>query len=197
MNHVIVYAHPNPSSFNHAIVDALRQSLQDQGASVVMRDLYALGFNPVLTGGDLSQIVAGNTPKDIAEEQKHISWADVVSFIYPLWWTGMPAIMKGYIDRVFTFGFAYTANESGIVKLLSGKKAIIISTQGTPASVYEAKGMFDALKKTNDVGIFDFVGMKVIQHLFLDSVTTVDDADRQEMLGKVKGIASSLMSTSR
>ncbi|MFH1018492.1 MAG: NAD(P)H-dependent oxidoreductase, partial [Pseudomonadota bacterium] len=107
MNHLIIYSHPNPKSFNHAILEEFSGALRDAGHEVRVRDLYAIGFKPVLQGSDLEQ--AGKRPpaEDICAEQAHISWADVITFIFPLWWAGMPAIAKGYLDRVFSEGFAY------------------------------------------------------------------------------------------
>lgn len=84
--------------------------------------LYELNFNPVLGASDFISFSKGNTPEDIKEEQEHISWADSITFIYPVWWAGLPAILKGYVDRVFSHGFAYAYGENGIEKLLSGKK---------------------------------------------------------------------------
>lgn len=122
MKHVIVYAHPNTESFNHAILETVKKELEEKGHEVRVRDLYELNFNPVLGASDFISFSQGNTPADIKEEQEHISWADSITFIYPVWWAGLPAILKGYVDRVFSHGFAYAYGENGIEKLLSGKK---------------------------------------------------------------------------
>lgn len=110
MNHLIVYAHPHEDSFNHAILNTAADALRANGHEVTIRDLYKLNFNPVLTSADTSAMRAGNTPDDIKTEQAHLAKADVISFIYPFWWTGLPAILKGYVDRTFSYGFAYQYN---------------------------------------------------------------------------------------
>lgn len=99
-----------------------KSELEGKGHEVRVRDTYELNFNPVLGASDFISFSQGNTPEDIKEEQEHISWADSITFIYPVWWAGLPAILKGYVDRVFSHGFAYAYGENGIEKLLSGKK---------------------------------------------------------------------------
>ncbi|MEG3528700.1 NAD(P)H-dependent oxidoreductase [Bacillus paranthracis] len=190
MKHVIVYAHPNTESFNHAILETVKSELEEKGHEVRVRDLYELNFNPVLGASDFISFSQGNTPADIKEEQEHISWADTITFIYPVWWAGLPAILKGYVDRVFSHGFAYAYGENGIEKLLSGKKGLLLSTMGNTKEAYLAGGMFDAMKKTADVGIFEFTGIETIEHTFYTSVPSVDDSVRKQYLEEVKDVVN-------
>ncbi|MFC5652357.1 NAD(P)H-dependent oxidoreductase [Paenibacillus solisilvae] len=193
MNHLIVAAHPNPESFNHAILQTAVQALKAKGHEVVVRDLYALQFEPVLTLEDFSALRTGQIPSDIKAEQEYIASADVITFVYPIWWTGLPAILKGYVDRVFAYGFAYAYGKDGTIeKLLPGKKGLFINTHGTPGEIYDSNGMTDALKKTSDVGIFEFCGIEVVDHLLFGAVSQVDDAARKEMLKQVEERVSSL-----
>ena len=183
MKHLIVYAHPNPKSFNHAILETTVRELERKGHQVVVRDLYSLHFNPILSGTDFEVFQAGTVPADIKEEQDHISTADVITMIYPIWWAGLPAMIKGYIDRVFSYGFAYKYSEEGSpVGLLAGKKGLIINTQGTPGEYYDSTGMTEALKKTSDTGILSFCGIESVGHVFFGAVPAVDDAVRHGML---------------
>lgn len=87
----------------------------------MVRDLYAMHFAPSLSGRDLLTFAEAQTPSDIAEEQRHIAWADRVTFIYPLWWSAMPAMLKGYVDRVFAEGFAFSFGETGLKELACGE----------------------------------------------------------------------------
>ncbi|MEW9500277.1 NAD(P)H-dependent oxidoreductase [Jeotgalibacillus marinus] len=193
MKHLVIYAHPNPQSFNHAILEKVVQKLEDHGEEVIVRDLYALNFKPVLSGSDFTAFQSGHTPKDIQEEQEHVKQADVITFIYPIWWTGLPAILKGYIDRVFAYGFAYAVNEQGgYEKLLAGKKAVLFNTMGHPEDYYEEIGMIEAMKQTSDNGILDFVGIETMEHKFFGSVPSVDDAARKQMLVDVENIIATL-----
>lgn len=186
MKCLVVYSHPNPESFNHAVLEVVTETLKSEGHEVVVRDLYAIGFEPALKASDFEDIQSGNLSQDIKEEQGHIAWADVVTVVHPVWWTGLPAMYKGYIDRVFCYGFAYSFDAKGLVPQLKGKKVLIINTQGTPKAAYDASGMFEAMKMTSDTGIYKFCGLEVIDHIFLPAVPTVNDEVRKSYLAQVK-----------
>ncbi|MEW4369412.1 NAD(P)H-dependent oxidoreductase [Paenibacillus kandeliae] len=185
MKHLIVYAHSNAQSLNHSILQTTVHALEQQGHEVTVRDLYALGFQPVFTPEDSAAMRAGQTPIDIQTEQDYIRDADVITFIYPVWWTGLPAILKGYVDRVFAYGFAYASDENGIVQMLTGKQGLIIHTHGTPKEVYERIGMTDGMKMTSDTGIFGFVGIESVGHLSFGSIGYLDEAGYQDILNEV------------
>ncbi len=189
MNHLLIFSHPNPKSFNHAILETLSEALRKNGHEVRVRDLYALKFDSVLKGSDLE--MAGKQPpaEDVQEEQKHVAWADVLTFIYPLWWAGMPAIAKGYMDRVFSEGFAYRFDEKGHHRLLAAKKILTITTLGDTEENYRTKGFFTAMDKLMDGIAFDFAGLQVIGHKYFCSVPLVSDAERKKMLEEVRQLA--------
>lgn len=182
---LVVYAHPNPKSFNYAIKERVVQVLQRKGP-VEVRDLYELSFNPVLSGKDFETFLSGGVPSDIALEQDYIKKSELLVFVYPVWWTGMPAILKGYIDRVFSYGFAYAERDGELVGLLTDKKVVIINTLGASELDYVPSGMEECLKKTTDLGIFHFCGMQVLKHIFLYSVPTVSHEERVVMLERVQ-----------
>ncbi|WML34607.1 NAD(P)H-dependent oxidoreductase [Clostridium sp. OS1-26] len=106
MNHLIIYAHPSSASFSNAILEKVKECSMKKGCKTEVRDLYSIGFDPILRAVDFEGLCGGNTPEDIKREQNYIEWADLITFIYPIWWTGMPAILKGYIDRVFSYELA-------------------------------------------------------------------------------------------
>ncbi|MFD0590953.1 NAD(P)H-dependent oxidoreductase [Paenibacillus sp. GCM10027627] len=188
MNHLIVYAHPHEGSFNQAILDTTVRALQSNGHQVDVRDLYKLKFNPILSAEDTASMRAGNIPADIKAEQDFVSQADFITFIYPIWWAGLPAIIKGYADRVFSYGFAYQFNDQGeLEQLLAGKKGAIINTFGTPEHIYEATGMNRSIKQTSQAGIFEFCGIETVKLFHFGGVTTVaTDETRKEMLVQVE-----------
>ncbi|WP_248925328.1 NAD(P)H-dependent oxidoreductase [Paenibacillus hamazuiensis] len=192
MKHLIVYAHPNPDSFNHAILETMVRALKQKGHEITVRDLYGLNFSPVLKPQDTAAMKAGQTPQDIKIEQDYIAQADVITFIYPIWWTGMPAILKGYVDRVFAYGFAYAYGAQGIDKLLTGKKGFIINTHGTPKDIYDQIGMTAGLKVTSDTGILEFTGIEPVDHLLFGSVPSAGEAALKDMLKQVEDKVSSL-----
>jgi NAD(P)H dehydrogenase (quinone) len=182
MKYVIVYAHPNRRSFNHAVLERVEGILRAAGKSFEVRDLYAMRFNPTLDSTDLALIMEGKAPPDIEQEQSFIASADVVIFIYPVWWFGMPAMLKGYVDRVFSHGFAYAVEGERLTGLLGGKKAIIINTTGSPRELLARTGYEEAMKKTIDLGILGFCGMEIVEHRYLCAVESADDAARKRML---------------
>ncbi|HOF06179.1 MAG TPA: NAD(P)H-dependent oxidoreductase [Syntrophales bacterium] len=192
MKSLIVYCHPNPKSFNHAILETVSETLVSLGREVVVRDLYALSFDPVLKPADFEGLQSGNLPADIIKEQEFITWADALIVIHPLWWTGLPAMFKGYIDRVFCYGFAYSFDAKGLVPHLRGKKILIINTQGTPRKAYEESGMFGALQMTSDKGIYGFCGLEIVDHLFLAAVPMVKDEVRRGYLEEVREAVAKL-----
>lgn len=168
MKHLIIYAHPNAGSLNCHLKQTVVETLKQQKHEVVIRDLYNLNFNPILSLKDISGQRMGEVSQDVKKEQEYITWADHITFIYPIWWTGMPAIMKGYIDRVFSYGFAYRY-DAGIQKgLLKGKQTTIINTHGKSQAEYESIGMDKALSLTSDTGIFEYCGLEIEQHFFFD-----------------------------
>jgi NAD(P)H dehydrogenase (quinone) len=190
MKHLIIYAHPNPASFNHAIKETLVRVLKGKGQEVRVRDLYALGFDPVLKASDFEALLAGKVPADILAEQEHVRWADQLTFLYPIWWNRMPAIACGYIDRVLSRGFAYDYTPTGPVGLIPGKKVFIINTLGAPFSVCEQAGLFKSMEHLIDKETFHFCGMKMVGHKYFGSVPMVTDAERKKMLEEVAALAA-------
>ncbi|WP_294303941.1 NAD(P)H-dependent oxidoreductase [uncultured Chryseobacterium sp.] len=169
MRHLIIYAHPHEESLNYALFKTVIDTLTaDENHELIIRDLNAIQFDPVLSSKDLQDQRMGTPADDIRKEQEYMAWAECITFIYPIWWTGLPAIMKGYIDRVFTYGFAYRYDQ-GIQKgLLTGKKTVIINTHGKSRGEYEKSGMDQALLLTSDQGIFSYCGLNIIRHFFFD-----------------------------
>ena len=153
MKHLIIYAHPNPQSLNGQLKHTLVKHLSDTGQEVVVRDLYHLGFDPVLSLNDVQGQLKGQVTDEVKQEQAYISWADCLTFIHPIWWTGLPAIRY----------------DQGVQKgLLSGKQVVIFNTQGKSNTEYQAIGMDKALLLTSDWGIYKYCGLEVKQHLFFE-----------------------------
>lgn len=157
-NVLIVYAHPEPRSFNGAMRDAAVETLRGCGHQVVVSDLYAQRFNAVLTEDDFTgeredtaclRVAAeqtkayetGTLASDIRLEQEKIRRADLVILQFPIWWFGMPAILKGWADRTFARGFAYMPGRKYDSGLFRGKLAMVAATTGTSADTYAPDGI--------------------------------------------------------
>jgi len=192
MKYCVVYSHPNPQSFNHAILETFVEELKASGQEVRIRDLYALNFDPILKGSELENFPKNIFPDDIKTEQDHIQWADILVFICPIWWGGLTANLRGYFDRVFSLNFAYAEGESGITGLLAEKKALFISTIGAPENVYRDMGMFKSMNQTIDEVIAGFCGMQLFEHKYFSSIGTSTLEERTKMLDEVKELAKRL-----
>ena len=195
MKHLIIYTHPNPMSFNHAILKTIVEELQFHDQDIRVRDLYALGFDPVIRQGDYEAVARGKISDDIRAEQGHILWADIIVFIFPIFWAGLPSLLKGYIERVYSQGFAYEFTNKGMRGLLKGKKVLIISTTGGSLKQYESSGMIESIKQTIDGGIFRFCSMDVVGHTFLMNVPFATELERGAMLDSVRKMIQNLISS--
>ncbi len=113
MHHLIIFAHPNSqTSFNRAILEATLQASQQLDVHTVVQDLYTLNFNPILSWEEMQAVYQEIIPAEVKFEHQLIEQAKLITLVYPLWWMGFPAILKGYLDRVLSYGFAYkTENE--------------------------------------------------------------------------------------
>lgn len=158
MNVLIVYAHPEPRSFNGAMKDMAVATLHEAGHGVVVSDLYAMRFGAVAGPDDIvgaraedgpfnlareqtAAFKTGTLAPEILAEQEKLRAADLLILQFPVWWFGMPAILKGWADRVFARGFAYAGGRKYDTGLLKGKAAMIAATTGTSADTYAPDGI--------------------------------------------------------
>lgn len=193
MNILIIYAHPSTTSLNYAIKNTIHDTLHLAGHNVVIRDLYALNFNPVLTSDELNMTFIGNQAHDVIIEHEFIVKADKIIFIFPLWWGGMPAIMRGYLDRVLSYDFAYRSENGISVGLLKTKSVILINTIGSKENNYQQNGMTTALETIASHGIFNFCGAEVEKYFHFYDIHHTTLEERQAMLEQLNKYFSSLI----
>jgi NAD(P)H dehydrogenase (quinone) len=214
MNILIVYAHPEPRSLNGALKDFSVQRLQAQGHTVQVSDLYAMQWKaPVDAADSLAEPVGqhfhpsqdsrhayanGVQSSDIAQEQDKLRWADTVILQFPLWWFSMPAILKGWIDRVYAYGFAYGVGEHSDKRwgerygqgAMSGKRAMLVVTIGGWESHYSPRGIngpIDDLLFPIQHGVLHYPGFDVLPPFVVYRTSRMDDdrfADVQSALGQ-------------
>ncbi|MCD7035185.1 NAD(P)H-dependent oxidoreductase [Metabacillus sp. GX 13764] len=192
MKTVIIYAHPSEKSFCHAVKEACVQQLREMGHEFYIRDLYAMNFQPVLYEDNYSQFYQNKLPEDIAAEQEYLGWAEHLILIYPTWWVSMPAILKGYIDKVLTNGFAFRFVEDSAEGLLNGKKAYIFQTTGQAQKLLTSKQLTSSVETITDLGIMKYCGIETMTHKFFYSVPYVDQEEREVMLNEVKEIVQGI-----
>jgi NAD(P)H dehydrogenase (quinone) len=183
MKVLIVFAHPEPRSFGRALLERSVSTLRDCGHEVVVSDLYAMGFNPVATGADFTErrfpdaLQYDREQKtssqrhtfspDIQAEIDKLLACDLLILQFPLWWFSVPAIMKGWIDRVFVNGTVYGAggmrfDQGG----LKGRKAMLTFTTGCFPEMMEPDGLLgqrDVILWHLQYGTFGYSGLEVLQ----------------------------------
>ena len=191
MKVLVVYAHPHPASFNHAILDAVLEGLSEADHESDVIDLYEMGFDPCLKVEDFVKIRSGSNSDDVLLHQSRLSKADAIVFIHPNWWGSPPAILKGWIDRVFSMGYAYKADQEtgAMIGLLHAKKSLILSTCGSPE---EFSVCIDAFKDIWEQKILHFCGVQKVDFKLFYDVINVGDETRKIYLEEARDLARNL-----
>ena len=194
MKVLIVYAHPNPESFNHAVLESVLGGLSEVGHISDVIDLYKMNFDPCLRVEDFVKINSGTNSDDVLSHQERVSKADVLVFIHPNWWGGIPAILKGWIDRIFSMNYAYkTDEETGeITGILKHKKSLIITTCGSPQEFSEKSGSIAAFKEIWSQKIIQFCGIPDVHIKLFYDVIMADDETRKKYLEEARDLARKL-----
>lgn len=197
MNILIIHAHENPASFCSALVQQARETGERLGHQVVVSDLYAQGFNPVGGKHDFTshsgaeyykyateQLHASKTngfTQELKVEMQKLVEADVLIFNFPLWWYDMPAILKGWVDRVMAYGVAYGGDYGfGPKGRFVGKKAMATITTGTPVDQYQKP--IEAILDNINSGIFRLVGYEALEPFVASAVSRISQEERVGIL---------------
>ncbi|MDH5032398.1 NAD(P)H-dependent oxidoreductase [Chryseobacterium cucumeris] len=180
----IINGHPNKDSFNFGVTEAYRLGASEAGAEVreiVIRDL---NFNPNLQFGYQKRM---ELEPDLIKAWEIIQWADHLVWVHPVWWGGFPAIMKGFIDRLFLPGMAYKYRENSVWwdKLLKGKTAHIITTLDQPGWYYR---LFFGRPSVNQLrkSILEYCGVKPVKVTYVGIIRNSKEEQRSQWLRKVK-----------
>ncbi|MGE5501766.1 MAG: NAD(P)H-dependent oxidoreductase [Ignavibacteriales bacterium] len=170
MRHAVIVAHPNAHSFTIHMAQAYTHAAHARHDTVFVRDLYRMGFDPCLKEGEVPTPKGFAPAEDVKAEREMIHEADVFAFFYPLWFNAPPAILKGYIDRVFGMGFGYGMGEGGNEPLLRGRRMISFTSSGAPQRWLKETGSWDAMRKLFDEHVAGVCGFTVIDHIHFDSI---------------------------
>lgn len=201
MNVLIVYAHEEPRSFNGALKNTAIRALEAQGHRVVVSDLYRMGWKAVADGADFLErqdrhvlkrqaeekaaAELGTLAHDILEEQEKLKACDLLILQFPLWWFSMPAILKGWVDRVLSMGFAYGGGRWYDQGGLKGRRAMLCLTTGGPEAAYLERGIngnLDRILYPIQHGVLFFCGFEVLPPFVAWAPAHADDAARASML---------------
>jgi NAD(P)H dehydrogenase (quinone) len=211
INILYVYAHPHVDSFNHLIKETGIQYLQETKNKVIVSDLYAQQFNPVASWNDfmlsetelkqqyfVSQKLAyehNGLTDDINQEIQKLSQANHVIFQFPLWWFSMPAILKGWFDRVLVKGFAYDSGRIFNDGLLNGKTASLVVTTQSPEQAYQLDGIHGCSIDTIFHPIhhtLKFVGIKPLKPFVVYGAFEIDEEKKSNILSDYRQYLSSI-----
>jgi len=201
MKAFIVYWHPEPRSFNAALFRAARETLTDAGHEVRTSDLDTMRFDPVSSRKNFTTVkdpdyfkpqieemyaneMGGFSP-EIETEIGKVEWCDLMIWQFPLWWFGLPAALKGWVDRVFAMGRTYGGGriyQSGVFR---GKRALLSLTTGGPEDAYR-KGAFNGdiagILRPIHRGMLQFVGFEVLAPQIVYGPVRMNDEQRQQAL---------------
>ncbi|MCP9628711.1 NAD(P)H-dependent oxidoreductase [Rhodopseudomonas palustris] len=221
MKILLVFAHPEPRSLNGALRDVAVAELQRLGHEVQVSDLYAMGWKPVVDRADFPALAsderlvvsagskaafeAGEMTPDVQGEIDKLRWADVLILQFPLWWFSMPAIMKGWVERVYACGFAYGVGEHSDKRWgdrygegnLAGKRAMLIVTTGGWETHYGARGVngpIDDLLFPIHHGILFYPGFDVLPPFVVYQTGRIDEprfeATAEQLRERMRMLAS-------
>ncbi|HCL4034549.1 NAD(P)H dehydrogenase [Pseudomonas aeruginosa] len=166
MHALIVATHPDPDSLTHAIAAQVAAGIAASGAqhSWEIADLAAEGFDPRFTRIDHGLLLKQAVPStDVAAEHARLERANALVLVYPIYWWSFPALLKGWIDRVFTQGWAYEDDANGkLVQKLQHLQVHLLAIGGADQRTYARHGYFGAMKTQIDHGIFGYCGARVV-----------------------------------
>jgi NAD(P)H dehydrogenase (quinone) len=197
---LVVYAHPEPTSFAGGLKDAAVKALTAAGHQVEVSDLYAEGFNPVAGRHDFKgvsdpscfhyqseQLHASQSngfAADLAREQDRLMRADLIVFIFPLWWGGLPAIVKGWFDRVCAYGVAYADGKRYDGGYFVGRRALLaLTTGGTAARFSEGSyGEMSQVLHSVQRCTLEYLGLEALKPFVAYAAPRVDASVRAQYL---------------
>lgn len=201
MKVLIVFAHHEPRSFNAAMKDEAVRVLEGEGHEVVVSDLYAMNFNPVASAADFGEranpdylvyaleqrhgFSTGTLAADIRAEVDKVKWADLIIFNFPIYWYGMPAIMKGWVDRVFVSGFCYGGRRIYDRGGLKGKTAMLAVSLGGQPHMFgpgAIHGELEVMLQPILRGMLGYVGLSVLPPYVAYHVPYISHEARTEIL---------------
>jgi NAD(P)H dehydrogenase (quinone) len=195
----LIFAHPNLDSYNGALRDTAIRTIREFGWSVTTSDLYQIRFKASADEDDFTTLYDpdffdlqkeqqaaarnGTFSEDITREHRLLEAADLIIFQFPLWWHSVPGLLKGYIDRVFSFGWGY-----GGAQALAGKRILVSMTTGAPEFVWtpDKRGTIKDTFKHLFVGTFELMGMQSLEPFVVYGAKRHTEKDREFELNRYK-----------
>ena len=187
MKVLVILGHPDSGdSFNRAIARTASRVLTELGYEPVLRDLYAEKFDPVMPFGE-EKLPIEELPQPVQKEIRLVREACGFVFVHPNWWGTPPAILKGWIDRVFRAGFAYSFSADGVVSNFTDKAVQVFTTSNTPRDV-ELAVYHDPLENFWKTIVFGLVGSKTFGRRNFESIIMSTPEERAQWLAEVESL---------
>lgn len=186
----LINGHPNHESFNFALAEAYKKGAEKSGAEIKEIIIRDLDFNPNLQFGYQKRM---ELESDLIKAWEIIQWADHLVWVHPVWWGGLPAVTKGFIDRLFLPGLAFKYRENSVWwdKLLTGKTAHIITTLDQPSWYYRifyGRPSINQLKKST----LEFCGIKPAKVTYIGIIKNSKEEQRKKWIEKVYSLGEKL-----
>jgi NAD(P)H dehydrogenase (quinone) len=172
MNILVVFSHPMRNSFTGNVLDSFVSGLQESGHQVEIADLYREGFQPIMQEADYAQFYDQAMPKDVLREQARFERCDAFALVFPIWWWSFPAMLKGWIERVFSAGWAFKLTDDPEGSMLESRKALILCCAGGSSAMFEKYGTDDALEKMITTGVMEYCGVDDVRLEILHQART-------------------------
>lgn len=190
---LVVYCHPSPKSYTAAVRDAVCAGLAHAECEVQLLDLYGDAFDPVLVVDEEHRRRDLDKVESTRAHREQIAWCDAMVLVYPVWWGGFPALLKGYVDRTFVSGLTYTF--AGRPKtavfpegLMRGKEAHFFYTLDSPALV----ALVDPGWFSSYFTVFRYCGFRTVRRYYLARLKLTTQAQRERWLERVRGHAAAI-----
>jgi NAD(P)H dehydrogenase (quinone) len=210
----IIHCHHEPGSYTTALKNAALSALEAAGHTVTVSDLYAKNFNPKAANSDFTDKKAGEYVQymleqqraskvgtladDILEEFEHVKAADMLIFTTPIWWFSVPAMLKGWFDRVFATGLTWDFGRIYDKGLLRGKKTMLIAVPGGPPELYRKDGAHHAtlIEVLHPIlwGTLHFCGLDVLEPFVVHSPFQIGAEERARRIQELKARLASIES---
>ena len=192
VKHAIIVCHPSEDSFTFSAARRYEEAVRAHGQETVLRDLYRIGFDPVLRESERH----GDPAEDVRMEWAALGKVDAFVLVYPIWFGTPPAMLKGYIDRVFGAGRTLgQGGEGGEGELLAGRHLVSLTSSGSHRAWLDEKGVLGSLRTVYDRYLSDVFGFAETHRFHFDGITeAVPESEIRSHLGAVEKAARDVMS---
>ena len=187
MHVYIIYAHPSRKSFSRSLLEAFTRGLDEAGHTYDIHDLYAEDFRSEMDESEYLRETGldpdAPVPDDVKAEQEKVARADALAFVFPLWWSDCPAKLKGWFDRVWTYGYAYFYNENEErFTQIDIEKTLILCSAGHTAAHLEDTGVAEAMRRILIQDRLLGIGVNHAELVLLGGMMPGDNTHRDENL---------------